>query len=189
MRLKEFIITIFIFTVFYILFFIFFDKYTFHLEKKKEEKKMESILDENKFLLFSRFYGVDATVSKIILKQIMNDISKMPSISISNCSNNYQILPYQFVIAILYLEYFQLFGLREVYFEGNVIVPVRQSNQGLITKYKPYFASKLSYEEIVQKMGQSAVKELALLNQLFLIPGVRIIGTQIYYVGDLDENK
>lgn len=189
MRLKEFIITISIFTVFYILFFIFFDKYTFHLEKKKEEKKMEAILDENKFLLFSRFYGLDATVSKNILKQIMNDISKMPSISISNCSNNYQILPYQFVIVILYLEYFQLFGLREVYFEGNVIVPVRQSNQGLITKYKPYFASKLSYEEIVQKMGQSAVKELALLNQLFLIPGVRIIGTQIYYVGDLDENK
>lgn len=189
MRLKEFSISIVIFTFFYILFFIILDKITMNLTLKKREKEMRSILDENKFLAFSRFYGLDAVVSKEVLQQILNDISKMPSISISNCSNNYQILPYQLVIAILYLEYFQLFGLREVYFEGNVIVPVRQNNQGLITKYKPYFASKLSYEEIVQKMGQSAVKELALLNQLFLIPGVRIIGTQIYYVGDLDENK
>ena len=189
MRLKEFIIATSIFTVFYILFFIFFDKYTFHLEKKKEEKKMESIFDENKFLIFSRFYGLEAIVSKTILREILNDISKMPSISISNCSNNYQLLPYQFVIAVLYLEYFQLFDLREVYLEGNVMVPVRQNNQGLIIKYKPYFVNKLSYEEIIQKIGQSAVKELALLNQLFLIPGVRIIGDQIYYVGDLDENK
>lgn len=189
MRLKEFIITIFIFTIFYILFFIMFDKYTMKKEQKKKEKKMESILDENKFLLFARFYGLDATVSKEVLQSILNEVSKMASISISNCSNNYQLFPYQFVIAVLYLEYYQLFSLREVYLEGNVIVPVRQNNQGLVTKYKPYFVDKLSYQEIVQKLGQNAVKELALLNQLFLIPGVRIIGSQIYYVGDLDENK
>ena len=113
----------------------------------------------------------------------------MPSIPISNCGSNYQLEPFPFVVAVLYLEYCDLMGLKEVYLEGNVMIPIRQNYQSLIMKYRPYFVDKLSFEQIIQKVGESAMKELVVLNQLFLIPGVRIIGNQIYYVGDLDESK
>ena len=189
MRLKEFIITIAIFTVFYILFFIVFDKIAFSVEQKNKKKKMDSLLSEKKYTVFAQFYGLQTIVSREVLERILNDIRNMPSISISSCSETYQLTPYEFVVAVLYLEYFQLIGLREVYLQSNVMIPMRQKYVGIVSQYKPLFANKLSYEEIVQQIGQVAINELGELNQLFLIPGVRIINSKMYYVGDINEIK
>ena len=80
--------------------------------------------------------------------------------------------------------------LKEVYFDGNVMIPVRQNNLSLILKYQPFFVKKTVYNDIVENIGQSAIREMDSLNQLYLIPGVRIINSQIYYyVGDINENK
>ena len=81
-------------------------------------------------------------------------------------------------------------NISEVYFDGNVMIPVRQNNLSLILKYQPFFVKKTVYNDIVENIGQSAIREMDSLNQLYLIPGVRIINSQIYYyVGDINEDK
>ena len=190
MRLKGFFITTIIFTVFYILFFFVFDKIVLANEQKRNKKRIDSILDESRFSLFAQFYGLNTVVPRNILERIFNEVPRMPSISISSCSSNYQITPYEFIVAVVYLEYYHLMELKEVYFDGNVMIPVRQNNLSLILKYQPFFVKKTVYNDIVENIGQSAIREMDSLNQLYLIPGVRIINSQIYYyVGDINENK
>ena len=47
----------------------------------------------------------------------------------------------------------------------------------------------MTYEGILNNFGQVALRDLLEINQLFLCPGVRIIGNQIYYVGDINEKS
>ena len=188
MRLKEFAISIIIFTILYITFFVIFDKIVLKRQIKKEKERVLSLMDEKKYYAFACFYGVQKALSKDLLLNIYNDINRLNSFKISDYSDKYQISPYELIIVILYFEYFQLIERKNIGYQDNIINSADYKDQGLVYKYGTLFLDKLTYSDIINKMGNSASEELSYLQDRFLIPGVRIMNSTIYYVGDLNEN-
>ena len=186
MRLKEFVIFIIIFTILYIAFFVIFDKITLKRQIKKARERVLSLMDEKKYYTFACFYGVQKTLSKELLLSIYDDIQSLDSIKISDYSDKYQITPYEFIIVILYFEYFQLIERKNIGIQENYIHDADYKDQALVYKYGTVFLDKLSYSEIVSKIGNDANQELNYLQERFLFPGVRFLNSTIYYVGDLD---
>ncbi len=187
MRLKEFVIFIIIFTILYITFFVVLDKITLKRQLKRARERVLSLMDEKKYYAFACFYGVQKTISKELLFSIYNDVQTLNTIKISDYSDKYQITPYELIIVILYFEYFQLIERKNIGFQENYIHDADYKDQALVYKYGSLFLDKLSYSEILAKLGNGANQELAYLQERFLIPGVRFLNSTLYYVGDLDE--
>jgi len=188
MRIKEFIIFIIIFTILYVSFFVVFDIIRNKKEKEKEANRLDSLFNGDKFLSFLRFYGVENnSITNELLKTIYQDIRMVSNIPISTTSEKYQVSAYEFIVVILYFEYFQLIGRKNVSFESNIIRPIDYMDQQLIMRYGTFFLDKQNYSQIVSVMGMNAVQELDFFEKHFLSPGVRIINSTIYYVGGIDE--
>ncbi len=189
MRLKPFIIFLVIFTVLNIVFFIIKDKLEEKKLKKKEEIRILSIMDSKLFHDFSSFYGVSKEISKDILFSIYQDICKLNNYPIENYSMKYQLENFDFIVVLLFFEYYQVIDKRKILLREKLVQTIDYNDQNLLYKYGTFFLEKKSYQEIINELGNEAVNELKYLDEYFLIPGIRIIDSNIHYVGGAYEKK
>ena len=56
--------------------------------------------------------------------------------------------------------------------------------QNMMQKYNTYFQNKTPLSDIVNAMGKNAITDLNTMNSNFLMPGVRYVNSNLYYVGD-----
>ena len=56
--------------------------------------------------------------------------------------------------------------------------------KGIISQYNTYFQNKTPLNDIVNAMGKNAITDLNTMNSNFLMPGVRYVNSNLYYVGD-----
>lgn len=178
------------FTILYIVFFIVYDAIQAKREKKLLERKIASFMDTNRFSKFAKFYGLaPITVTNELLSIIYKDINNINNIPMKEYSEKYHLSLHEFIITILYFEYCYLIGGKNISIEENSIHSMNYSDQGLILRYGPLFSDKNNYTQIIEKMGNQAVSDLNYFNEHFLIPGVRILNSTVYYVGDINEEK
>ena len=187
MRLKEFIVFLIAFTIVYIVFFVIVDKISLKRSEENERKRILSYMDIQKYYKFANFYGIPSAISNQLLYSIFLDIQTTSTMKITTYGQKYQVSPYEFVVIVLYFEYYQLISKKVISYEEDTITQASYADQGLLYKYGPLFLSKSDYPKIMASMGNTAVGDLTYLNQKFLIPGIRIIGSNIFYVGDLNE--
>ena len=190
MRVKEFILFIIVFTILYILFFVIWDYIHSKKDKKREIERLSEIFMSDKISSFMKFYGVENfLVNPEVLQTIYQDIKDLSTISISAYSEKYHFSSYEFIIIVLYFEYYQLISRKNISLKEDVIRSMDSMDQQLIMKYGSFFLSQYNYSQIVEMVGDIASGELEQLNQHFLYPGVRIINSTIYYVGDVYEKN
>ncbi len=187
MRLKEFIIFIIIFTVLYIIFFVVLDKIALKKSIENEKKRIQSYMNTSIYYPFANFYGIQSTITNELLYTIFLEIQQMSNMKISTYSTKYQISSYEFIVILLYFEYFHLIGRKSVSFEDDFITQASYADQNLIYKYGSYFLAKSDFPKILANMGNIAISDITYLNRKFLIPGVRVVNSNIIYVGDLNE--
>lgn len=185
MRTKEYVIFLLIFTVCYILFFIIYDKLSIKVMQKRTLKHAYSMIDIDKYNSFATFYGIRSNISEDVIKCVYNDFKNIVNVKISDYSNKYKISSYELVVIILYLEYFNLISKRNIIFENDLIINTTYIDQNLINKYYSLFYNKSDLKKISSTMGDSALNDINYLNSRFLVPGVRLINSTLYYVGDI----
>ena len=72
--------------------------------------------------------------------------------------------------------------------EGQDLISVLNTKEdGLIIKYSIQFSNKYDYNTIVRNVGLGSEKEIEMIIENHLIPGVKLENSNLYYVGDLDE--
>ena len=70
---------------------------------------MDSLFQEDPIAVFFQFYAVKNNgVTPSLLKTIYADMKRTTSLSLSVYSEKYHLSIYEFVVAVLYLEYYQL---------------------------------------------------------------------------------
>ena len=147
-------------------------------------------MNVEKFCKFAKFYGLETiTVSCEMLFSIYQDVSKDNTISIYEYTEKYHLSIHEFVICIVYFEYCYLIGAKNISVEEGMIRPLDYTDQGLLLRYGVFFTNKNSYAQILEQLGNQAIHDLEYFNERFLIPGVRILNSNIYYVGDIDDEK
>ena len=184
MRIKEFIIFIFIFTILYILFFVIYDYIHNKILDKKNKDKLNSLINIDKYLIFTRFYGIESNVSKEIIINIYDEIKTLSQFYISFYANKYNITNIELVVIVLYLEYLELLGSKNISIQNNFITKASINEENMIFKYKDSFKNKIDINTMITSFGNNVVDDLVYLDKFFLIPGVRFINSIIYYVGD-----
>lgn len=188
MRSKEFIECIILFTILYFLFFFLYDFVQNRKQKKLEMKKVSLAMDEEAFFRFACFYGLQKKISKEILNSIYQDIYKNKSFRIVNICNKYSLSNYEVIVIVLYFEFCHILEHKKVSLEDENVDAISFNEQALLYKYGSYFSEKKTYNEIVKLVGDKASSELDYINQFYLFPGVRILNSTIYYVGDIHES-
>ena len=189
MRTKEYIIFLIIFTIAYIVFFIILDSFSSKNGLKKEQKRILSLFQENRYDLFANFYGIQGIASNDIILSIYEDMKKSGSARISYYSNKYGISSYEFVVACLYLEYLNLITKRNVTLESDYMAVSNYTDQNKVNKFYSCFLNHYDCQTIFSLLGNSAMEDLVYLNNRFLIPGVRYINSKMYYIGDICEKR
>ena len=190
MRIKEFIIFIVAFTVVYFAFFFVYDVIHNKMEKSALEKRMKFLLDANRFARFAAFYGLTAiTVTSESLFHIYTEVHTLEILSIAELSEKYHLSIYEFIVIIVYFEYCSLMGGKSVSVEDNKIQSMNTKDQELILRYGYFLSNKDSYDQVLAKTGNIAANDLKYFDVHFLFPGVRVLNSTIYYVGDIDEKK
>ena len=107
MRIKEFIIFLTVFTIIYVLFFIFFDAICDKKNRERENKRISSLFNGGKFSYFMKFYGImDSTITSELLNTIYQDVKGLANIPLSVYSEKYHLSIYEFIVIILYFEYY-----------------------------------------------------------------------------------
>ena len=186
MRLKEFIIFIGIFTVCYCLFFILLDIIRNRKDKKKQENRFQEIMNGERFSRFAQFYGASLSLTSEQLKEFYQIILKANNLSISTISEQYQISPYEMVVLILYFEYFHLIDNKSISMKEGIMRPMNSGEQSLAFKYGSFFLDKSDYAKIQSIFGDIVSSDMNLIQEYFLVPGVRFIDSKLYYVEGVD---
>ena len=190
MRLKEFLIAVFIFTIAYILFCYLLDKISDKRTDMKYQKKIKSMINLNNYIKFAKFYGIQSAINLETLLKIQSICTTITlPVKISELANKFMITPYELVVCILFFEYLNIISKRTFVYDLDLINNTNTFDLNLISKYNNYFINKKSINEISNEAGYNAINDIFHLNQLFLIPGVRLINNQLYYVGDLNEEN
>ena len=184
MRLKEFLIFIGIFTVFYIIFFIVFDKLSIIKTKKEALKKAESLITVEQFNKFAAFYGFQATATLETILNVYKKFGDGRDCIISEEAKLLNLSNIEFVIIFLYLEYLGLINKKMISIEMDSIKKTTFVEQNIMQKYYTYLQDKQDLDTIVHSMGQNALNDLTNMNNNYLMPGVRMIDSKLYYVGD-----
>ncbi|MBQ6497308.1 MAG: hypothetical protein IJI58_01170 [Bacilli bacterium] len=184
MRIKEFIIFIGIFTVCYIMFFIVLDKVSNIRTKKSAIKKAKSLMTLEQYAKFASFYGVQATTSIDNLLKAYTELLIGNNWVISEKAKLYNVSNLELVIMVLYIEYLGLINKRMISIEMDSIKKTSFVEQNMVQKYNTYFKEKKDYDSIIEAMGNKAANDLATMNDTFLMPGIRLINSKLYYVGD-----
>lgn len=190
MRLKEFIICLIIFTIIYFGFFILLDLFKDKRAEKKYINNVKKYININYYKKFARFYGIEGSISIDILLSIQKYFTTaIYPIRISQIANRYNISPYELVVCVLFFEYLNIFPKKCFSFEKDIICNLNMIDLNLSNKYNSYLIEKKPFDVIISTVGGNAFNDLVHLNQLFLIPGVRLINNKLYYVGDLNEEN
>lgn len=189
MKLKEFLICVSIFTFIYVLFFLIYDKISLKRLIKKKRKEAYKLIDNTSFTTFALFYGLNATVDKEFIKKVYDKYKVDANLKISEVSASLNISNNELVIILLYLEYLDLSPERNIFLQADTTTPLTTVDQTLVNKYKYYINEKWDFNSIKDKMGVSTNNDLYYLDSRFVFPGVRIINSIIYYVGDINEKK
>ena len=186
MRLKEFIIFIGIFTVGYCLFFILLDAVRNQRDKKKQENRFQEIMNGERFARFAQFYGVSMNLTYEQLNSFYQIILRSTDMSITTVANQYQISPYEMIILILYFEYFHLIDNKSISMKEDMMRPMNSGEQSLAFKYGSFFLDKSDFPKIQSMLGENASSDMNLIQEYFLVPGVRFIDSKLYYVEGVD---
>lgn len=188
MRLKEFIIFIIIFTICYFLFFIIYDKGQLLKEKNRRKKLIDQALNANQYFHFAQFYGLPKGLPEDLLRTIFGELDSRKEFRLSDYCKMYQISPYEFVVVILYFEYFHLIEKKHVSIEEDTVKPISSNDQEYIIQYGTYFYEKSDVSKIVMAKGERAKQDLQYIQSYFLYPGVRYLDSKLYYIGDVSSN-
>ena len=189
MRLNQYIIFLIIFTICYFSFFILIDKISTKSFEKKIIKNAFNLINLNTYKLFAAFYGITGAADLQKLQAIYLNYRNSSTISIKDECKLYGLNDYEFCVVILYLEYLNLFPKKLINYTSSMITSVSFKDASLVDKYNLYFNQKYDYNTICSMGGYSSTADLAYLNNYFLIPGIRLINSVLYYVGDLNEKK
>lgn len=185
MRVKEFLIFIIIFTIVYILFFIIYDKLSLKKSKSKVKKQAKEKISIDNYQTFANFYGITTVMASIeTMLHIYDDLLIDKNITISEEAKKYNLNNIEYVVIVIYLEYLGLIIKKNISLDFDIIKRLTILEQNMIQKYWPYFVNKASLEEITRNLGQNAINDIVIMNNNFLIPGVRLIDSKLYYVGD-----
>lgn len=186
MRLKEFIIFIIIFTILYFGGLAIYDYFKNKKDMEKNKQNSYSLLDIEKLKKFGLFYNMNITINVDILTHIYEELKNIISIQISAYSQKYNITSEELIVIVEYLEYVGLLKRRAFHINQDAITNLNSQEDTLVIKYSILFSNKYDYETILKTAGFGSDKEVAYIIQNHLVPGVRIIDSKIYYVGDLD---
>lgn len=189
MRLKEFLICAGIFTFIYVTFFIIFDIVTLKRLIKKKQKEAYKKIDDNSFASFALFYGLNASVDKAFIKKVYDKYKIDSNLKISEVSQSLNISNNELVIILLYLEYLGLSPERNIFLQADTTTPLTTIDQTMVNKYKIFIKEKKDFNTIKEQMGVSTYNDLFYLDSRFIFPGVRMINSIIYYVGDINEKR
>ena len=184
MRLKQYLIFLVIFTIIYFIFFAFFDLISNKLAMKKYLKKARNSIVLNQYMNFASFYGVKGTVNEELIYNIFLNLRNDNDIIITNIANFYKIDRLEFVSIVLYLEYLKLLRSKKIVLDRDLITKSNYMDDNMVMKYVTLFDNKSSIDTIVSNSGKNSITDLTYLNDNFLIPGIRLIDSKIYYVGD-----
>ena len=184
MRTKEFLIFIIIFTVVYIIFFIVFDKIVSKRELKRVKEHAMSLINIEQYVKFASFYGIQATASLEVILRVYDDFVDGRDCIISQVAKTYNLTNLEFVVVYLYLEYLNLFNKKLISLEMDNMKRTTFVEQNMLQKYTTYFQEKQDLNTIINNMGKTALNDLNIMNNNFLMPGVRLIESKLYYVGD-----
>lgn len=184
MRLKEFIYFIIIFTIIYFLSLYIYDqiKNKKALNKKNEEDKNTIKLEE--FNKFAKFYNVIITFQEDVLEKLSIILHSNIEINMQQICNDFNISVDELIVIILYLEYNDLIGKRAIVKNQNCTCQLTEKDESLILKYSLLFFDKFDYETMLQKGGFGSEAEIKYMDNRYLIPGVIIKDSTIYYYGD-----
>lgn len=184
MRLKEFIIFIAIFTVVYIIFFVLYDK-LMNIKAEKERKEYAlSLIKIEQYVKFASFYGIQATATLETILRVFLDFRDGKNCIISKQAKVYNLNNLEFVVIVLYLEYLNLMSKKIISLENDSMKKTTFVEQNMIQKYSSYFQGKRDLEFIINNAGTNTTNDLNTMNKYFLMPGVRLIDSKLYYVGD-----
>lgn len=189
MRLKEFLIGVVIFTIIYIIYFKIYDTINLKLLLKRQKRKAYKKINNNSYNTFALFYGLNSQLSKKEIKNIYDCYKNNMTIKISELSQKLNITNNELVIVLLFLEYLEISPVRNINLQGDITTPLTSIDQTLVNKYAFYIDNKNSINTLRQNLGESVDNDLYYLDSRFLFPGVRVINSVIYYVGDLNEKK
>jgi len=190
MRLKEFLIATAIFTVCYILFFVLFDLFINKKIDSDHKKEIKSLISIDNYKRFAAFYGIQSTLPLDRILSIQDTIcNAVYPINLSEYTNKLGINQYEFIVCILFFEYLNIVPRRTISIESNTIMNPNLIDSNLINKYTALFNNKMQLDDILKSAGGNAYNDVVHLNQLFLIPGVRLINNQLFYMGDLNEKS
>ena len=184
MRERGFIIFIIIFTVLYTIFFLVYDNVSKKYYKKRLIKMAKSLIVMDKYLKFSSFYGIQGTASIDDIIKIYLDYIIDKNSTISIVASYYKLNIVEFAVIILYLEYLDLIPRRIVSINNNFMKMLTFDDQKIIMKYEKFFREKKDYNYIISIVGKIAVDDLKNINNNNLIPGIRVLDSKVYYVGN-----
>lgn len=186
MRFKEYLICVIVFTILYILFFVIFDATVRKKEKGRVDKRFRLVMDGERFFRFAQFYGVNTRLSSDQLAVIYDKMKKSGDFVISLFAKDIQLSPYEVVVITLYFEYFLLLDKKNISLESDLVRTLNVADQGYLFKYGPLFLEKCSMEQILQKEGEIANKEIKYMQDNFLTPGIRLWENTLYYIEGVD---
>ena len=185
MRLRSFIIVVIIFTVLYTIFCYFYNK---KYDKQKQDNFIShalSMINIEMYNKFASFYGVTPTVDANTIFNIYTKYYDYGSLVISKEASIYNITSIEFIIIILYLEYNGLLkNIMKVSADIDNMRKLDNLEIVMVQKYYELFAKKYDFNSIVDKFGLNCSHELSLVDRYYMAPGIRIIDSKIYYVGD-----
>lgn len=184
MRFKGFVIFIGIFSILYTIFCHFYDKFYDKKDNENQILKAQSIINIDVFKKFAAFYGINASVNKEIILDIFKNYKNITNYSISSESSKYKISSLEFVIVLLYLEYFGLMNVVKISFQDDRVTKTNSLEEVKLQRYYDFFAKKADYKTITNSVGLNSDNELVNINKYFLAPGIRIVDSKIFYVGD-----
>ena len=184
MRTKEFTLFIIIFTIVYIVFFVVLDKILDKKAIKDARKHAESMINMEQYKKFASFYGLQATASQETILSIYDSFKTGRDCIISTEAQNYNLPNLEFVVVILYLEYLGLIIKKIIALDVDSMKKTTFVEQNMFQKYNTYFQEKTAIDSIIAAMGQNAMNDLSTMDKQFLMPGVRLIDSKLYYVGD-----
>lgn len=189
MRMKQFIILLVVFTVVYILFFIVYDKIDFLRFQKNTKKRAFSLINLNSYLSYALFYGIQGTQDLQLLQNIYLKYSNRDRIFVQQDAPLFNISPYEFCVIISYFVYIGVMNRRTINYQGGFISSPSFNDSMLVNKYRSYFEQHDDFVKICTSVGMGSANELACIDSLMLFPGVRIVDSSIYYIGDINEKR
>ena len=187
MRLKPFIVFLVIFTIIYFGGFMIYDHFRNKKDLEDKEKNDYLAINLNNYYKFALFYGVTSSIDINTLISIFEEFKQAFNVQISVMASKYNITSYELVAIEKYLEYIGLLSTKSVNMTLDTINKLSETEETTVVKYSILFSNKYDYKTIVASGGFGAEKELTQINNYYLVPGVRIQDSTIYYVGDLNE--